>query len=202
MHASKFQSLIAALLLGSSLLGYASVARAQDSQSDSVADAARRAREAKKNSAKPATTKTSKVITNDDVPPSATSDAVNIGAPAKLETEPPNPSAVAATEAADQAAATGTESGKKPEDPEVAKAKAAVAEAEKQLDLLKRELALDQDTFYSNPDYAHDKAGQSKLADEQQAMNNKQVEVNDLKAKLQEVEARKGISSQAPAQPK
>ena len=77
------------------------VARSQDSQqTDSVADAARRARDAKKNAAKPSTAKPSKVITNDDVPPSATSDAVNVGAPAKLETEPPTQSSVAAVDSA------------------------------------------------------------------------------------------------------
>ena len=177
--------------------------RSQDSQqTESVADAARRAREAKKNTAKVPAAKPSKVITDDDVTKSPNpTEGVNVGAPAKLETQPPSPASVAAVEAADQAAATGTESGKKPEDPEIAKAKEAVAAAEKDLDLLKRELALDQDTFYSNTDYAHDKAGQTKLANEQQAINNKQAELDGLKAKLQELEAKKKPSGGAGVRP-
>ena len=167
-----------------------------------MADAARRAREQKKSAAKTPTAKSSKVITDDDVPkaPQPT-DGVNVGAPAKLETQPPTQATVAAVEAADQAAATGTESGKKSDDPDIAKAKEAVATAEKELDLLKRELALDQDTFYSNTDYVHDKAGQTKLAGEQQAINNKQVELDGLKAKLQEIEAKKKTAG-AGVQPK
>ena len=190
MPSGTFQRLAMSLLVGCSLL--ACVARSQDSQTDSVADAARRAREQRKNAAKPATAKSPKVITDDDVvKPSNPTEGVNVGAPAKLETQPPSPASVAAVEAADQAAATGGDSGKKPEDPEIAKAKEAVAAAEKDLDLLKRELALDQDTFYSNTDYAHDKAGQTKLASEQQAINNKQAELDGLKAKLQELETKK-----------
>lgn len=193
MPSCKIQRLTTLLLVGCGLLASATVARSQDSQqTESVADAARRAREAKKNAAKAPAAKPSKVITDDDVskPPNPT-EGVNVGAPAKLETQPPSQASVVTVEAADQAAATGTESGKKPEDPEIAKAKEAVAAAEKDLDLLKRELALDQDTFYSNTDYAHDKAGQTKLANEQQAINNKQAELDGLKAKLQELEAKK-----------
>ena len=203
MPSCKIQRLTTLLLVGCGLLACTTVARSQDSQqTESVADAARRAREAKKNTAKAPAAKPSKVITDDDVSKTPTpTEGVNIGAPAKLETQPPSPASVAAVEAADQAAATGTESGKKPEDPEIAKAKEAVAAAEKELDLLKRELALDQDTFYSNTDYAHDKAGQTNLANEQQAINNKQVELDSLKAKLQEIEAQKKPSGGADVKP-
>ncbi len=204
MPSCTFARLATLLLTGCSLLACASVARSQVSQqTESVADAARRAREAKKSAAKAPTAKTSKVITDDDVTKASNpTGGVNVGAPAKMETQPPSQSSVAAVEAAEQAAVTGTEPGKKPDDAEIAKAKEAVAAAEKQLDLLKRELALDQDTFYSNTDYVHDKAGQTKLADEQQAINNKQIELDGLKAKLQELEARKKAdSASAPAKP-
>jgi hypothetical protein len=196
MTSCKFQRLVTVLLAGCGLLACATATRSQDSQqTQSVADAARRAREEKKGTAKAPTAKSSKVITDDDLPKAPKPvEGVNVGAPAKLETQPPTQATVAAVEAADQAAATGTESGKKPDDPEIARAKEAVATAEKELDLLKREMALDQDTFYSNTDYVHDKVGQTKLAGEQQAINNKQVELEGLKAKLQEIEAQKKSS--------
>ena len=97
----------------------------------------------------------------------------------------------AAVESADQAAASSGDSAKKSEDPEITKLKEQVAQVAKDLDLLKRELVLDSDTFYSNTDYVHDKAGQTKLANEQQQINAKQQELDELKARLQDLEARK-----------
>jgi hypothetical protein len=193
MPSSKFHRVAALLLVGGGLLGCATVARSQDSQqTESVADAARRAREQKKNAAKASTSKSSKVITNDDVSkPPKPAEGVNAGAPARLETQPPSQASVAAVESADQAAASSGDSAKKSEDPEITKLKEQVAQVAKDLDLLKRELVLDSDTFYSNTDYVHDKAGQTKLANEQQQINAKQQELDELKARLQDLEARK-----------
>lgn len=189
MASCKLSLFVAAVLTVGCFLMVASSALAQDSQS--VADAARRAREDKKNAPK-SSAKQSKVITDDDLSKTAQSaEGVNVGAPAKLETQPPSQAAVAATEAADQAADSGKADVKKGDDPEIAKAKEDLAKASRQLDLLQRELALDQDTFYANTDYVHDKAGQTKLADEQQRINLKQQEVSALKAHLQELEAKK-----------
>jgi hypothetical protein len=190
MESSKFLRYTIFMLAAYGLLILAGPARPQDSQAQSVADAARRAREDKKSS-KP-TSRASKVITDDDLSSTAKSaEGVNVGAPPKLETQPPSESAVAATEAADQVADSGKADVKKGDDPEVTKAKEDLAKASKELDLLQRELALDQDTFYSNTDYVHDKVGQTKLANEQQQINIKQQEVSALKAHLQELEAKK-----------
>jgi len=190
MEARKFPRLIAAVLAAFGCVALPNTAWPQDSQSPSVADAARRARQ-DKNSSKP-TSRPSKVITDDDLSSTAKSaEGVNVGAPPKLETQPPSKSAVAATEAADQVADSGKADVKKGDDPEIAKAKEDLAKASKELDLLQRELALDQDTFYSNTDYVHDKAGQTRLAGEQQQINVKQQEVSALKAHLQELEAKK-----------
>lgn len=190
MESSKFLRSTIFMLAAYGLLILAGPARPQDSQAQSVADAARRAREDKKSS-KP-TSRASKVITDDDLSSTAKSaEGVNVGAPPKLETQPPSESAVAATEAADQVADSGKADVKKGDDPEVTKAKEDLAKASKELDLLQRELALDQDTFYSNTDYVHDKVGQTKLANEQQQINIKQQEVSALKAHLQELEAKK-----------
>ena len=197
MESRKFRRLIAAVLAAGGCVALATTARPQDSQSQSVADAARRARQ-DKNSSKP-TSRRSKVITDDDLSSTAKSaEGINVGAPPRLETQPPSESAVAATEAADQVADSGKGDVKKGDDPEIVKAKEDLAKASKELDLLQRELALDQDTFYSNTDYVHDKAGQTKLANEQQQINVKQQEVSALKAHLQELEAKKKPASSSP----
>jgi len=189
MAPRKFPRLTALVLAACGFLVPGAPARPQDSQS--VADAARRARQDKKNAPK-SNAKSSKVITDDDLSKIAQSaEGVNVGAPAKLETQPPSQAAVAATEAADQAADSGKADVKKGDDAEIAKAKEDLAKASKELELLQRELSLDQDTFYSNTDYVHDKAGQTKLASEQQQINVKQQEVSALKAHLQELEAKK-----------
>lgn len=198
MASRKFHRVALPLLVAGTLLACMASARAQDpQQSDSVADAARRAREEKKSSPK-TSTKTSKVITDDNLVKAPRPDeGVNVGAPAKLETQPPSEASVAAVEKADQTAASGGV--KKDDDPEIAKAKEQIAKVAKELDLAQRERALDQDTFYSNTDYVHDKAGQTKLADEQQQINAKQQELDGLKAHLQDLEARKKTSGETPA---
>jgi hypothetical protein len=179
------------------LLSLPASAQSQDSQSQqtqSVADAARRARQEKKAAAKSA----AKVITDDDLPttPKPGAEGLNVGSGPRLDTQAPSEKAVDAVEAADQTAAKGDV--KKGDDPEIKKLKEQIASAKKDLDLLQRELALDQDTFYANTDYLHDKAGQTKLADEQQQINNKQQELAALNARLaalQEGEGRKKAES-------
>jgi hypothetical protein len=200
---------LSALLAVGIWLPITAVAQSQDAQSQqsgsqdsSVADAARRSREKKKNPAKSA-----KVITDDDLdkrnfPPG--NEGLNVGSAPKLETEPPSAQAVAAAEAADSS----TEQGAKDaaaQDAQLARLKEQVADAEKDLDLDKRGLALDQDSFQSNPDYAHDLAGKAKLQDEKQQIADKQQEVERLKAKLAGLEElkshRKGSRTQtAPTQ--
>jgi len=183
----------------------------QNQQAQSVADAARHAREQKK-----AAAKSSKVITDEDIDtknlkPGA--EGLNVGGPPKLDTQPPSPAAVAAAEAADQAAdSAAKEPAKKPgEDPAIAGLKGQIAQATKELDLLQRELALDQDEYFSKPDYANDKAGKVKLDAQQRQINSKKEDLEGLKtrlAALQELESRKksapaaaAPTPAAPAQP-
>ena len=111
----------------------------QNQQAQSVADAARHAREQKK-----AAAKSSKVITDEDIDtknlkPGA--EGLNVGGPPKLDTQPPSPAAVAAAEAADQAAdSAAKEPAKKPgEDPAIAGLKGQIAQARSLLkQILKR----------------------------------------------------------------
>jgi len=60
---------------------------------------------------------------------------------------------------------------------EVAKAKDVLAQAQAQLDVLKRELSLDSDNFFSNPDYSHDANGKAKLDELQKMIGDKQISV-------------------------
>lgn len=189
------QTMAALLSVGISL-SIATVARSQDAQpqqsgspDSSVADAARRSREKKKNPAKSA-----KVITDDDLDRRnfpAGNAGLNVGSAPRLETEAPSPQAVEAAEAADSGAGEQDAKEAAAEDAKLARLKEQVADAEKDLDLAKRGLALDQDSFQSNPDYAHDAAGKAKLQDEKQQIDDRQRELDRLKAKLAELEERK-----------
>jgi hypothetical protein len=201
---------LSALLAVGISLPIAALAQPRDAQSQqsgsqdsSVADAARRSREKKKNAAKSA-----KVITDEELDKRnfpAGNEGLNVGSAPKLETEPPSAQAVAAAEAADAS----TEQDAKEaaaQDAKLARLKEQVADTEKDLDLAKRGLALDQDSFQSNPDYSHDAAGKAKLQDEKQQIDDKQQELDRLKAKLAELEERKshrrGARAQAtPSQP-
>jgi hypothetical protein len=187
------------------LLSWAAAAPAQDgqSQTQSVADAARRAREAKKAAPK------SKVITDDDLHkiPKTSADTINAAAPSASASQPANP---AAAETPDQTPASSEASPAKKAgaNPELAKLKTQIAQVKKELDLAQRELALDQDTFFSNPDHDHDTAGKAKLAAEQRQINDKQQQLDALNTRLAallELEARKKKSASdqvaPPAQP-
>jgi hypothetical protein len=157
------------------LLSNAGMVRSQDSQS--VAEAARRAREQKKEATKPA-----KVFTDDDVKPADPRGSAAAPAPAN---------AAAPSSPANAPAAGGTTPAAGPKDEKSAKEIAAVKELLKQmqsdLDLLQRDQTLKQDTYYSNPDYVHDADGKSILDALKQQIGDKQGEVDKLKAKLTEL---------------
>jgi hypothetical protein len=168
-------------------------------QTDSVAEAARKAREKKK-----ASNKSPKVISDDDLDRSnfkPGQEGLNVGAPPKLETEPPSAAAVANAETADESPEKVAE-----EDAEMARLKLQLAQAQKDLDLAQRELALDQDTYFSKPNYASDTAGKAKLDTQKQQISDTQQEVEKLKTRLAALEElkshRKGATRQGtpPAQ--
>jgi len=168
--------------------------QASSDSSVSIAEAARRSREAAKNATKP-----SKVISDDDLDKSNIkpgSQGLTVDAPAKLETEPPSAGAVAVAETTHSVnyPATAPAAG---DDPAITKVKGELAEAETDADYAKRELALQQDTFYSNADYGHDTAGKAKLDTLKQEIEAKQQNIERLKAKLAAMEA----AHPAPAAP-
>jgi hypothetical protein len=160
--------------------------QSSDAQNQSIAEAARKSRQTAKNSSKP-----SKVITDDDldkenIKPGA--QGLNLGAPAELETQPPSPAAVADAAATPSTPPDPATEPAASDDPEIARVKDLIADAEKDADFARRDLALQQDTFYSNPDYQHDTAGKAKLAALRQQINDKQQEIDRLKARLATLE--------------
>jgi hypothetical protein len=98
-----------------------------------------------------------------------------------------------------QLAAETTATVKPGEDPAIARAKEELAAAAAKLDLLKRANALDQDTYYSKPNYTTDHDGKSKLDAEQADINDQQALVDELKAKLAELKAEHGVVDAEPA---
>src|SRR6266704_1601953 len=144
------------------------VALAQSQDTQSVAEAARRARAQKKNSEKPA-----KVITDEtlnvkkgDVQ-SATAEQPRM--PGSPET-PAQPATAAATAAAANAPAASSSPAPDAKDQkdskEVADLKVKIKQAQGDLDLLQREQSLENDRYYSQTDYAHDTAGKANQSHE------------------------------------
>jgi hypothetical protein len=174
-------------VLSALLLPAATFAQSQDTQS--VAEAARRAREQKKTAPKPA-----RVITEDDVKPAAPD-----AAPASPASGFPTPSSGGA---ANPPAADGSKDPKDQKDSqEVAQLKEQLKQAQSDLDLMQRELALAQDTYFSNPDYVHDTAGKAKLDAQKQQIGDKQEEVARLKARILELQPPQDTTATPPPAP-
>jgi hypothetical protein len=156
------------------------VAFAQSQDTESVAEASRRARAQKKNTEKPAKVITDEtlVVKKGDVQ-SATAEQLRIPGSPETQTQP----------AADAANAQGS---KNPSEDEKGRAalkervalKEKIKETQGDLDLLQREYQLDQDSFYSSPDYAKNTSGKEKLDAMKQQISNKQQELDQLKARL------------------
>jgi uncharacterized coiled-coil protein SlyX len=172
-----------ATLIAAAVVPLSTRAQSQDSQSQSVADAARRAREQKKAAAK----QPAPVITDDTLKPSAPP-AQAANAPAQ------SPEAAAAKPATGSSSAPAEQPapGSPAEDAdqkakasaELASLKEELTQAQKNLDLVLRELGLEQDNVYSKPNYASDTAGKAKLDDLKRQITDKQLTVDALKTRL------------------
>jgi hypothetical protein len=178
-------------LLSATLLPVAAFSQSQDSQS--VAEAARRAREKKNAQAKPV-----KVITDEtlevkkgDVQSAVAEEPKMPGAPEPKAQSPNNTPAANATGPSTETKDSEEEKLKK----ELAAVKEQIKQALIDLDLLQREYRLDQDTYYSKPNYGADTAGKQKLDDEKQQISDKQEEVARLKEKLASLQKSLGESS-------
>jgi hypothetical protein len=140
---------------------------------DSLAAAARRAREQKKDQ-----TKAPKVWDNDNIPSQQGGISV-VGNASAASDEASGQTQVQAASPKEQA---------KPD----AAAKAAELEADNHqleslkadLDLLQRKFVLDQQAYYVKPDYSSDKDGAAALKDEQDQIDAKQQQIDDLQKKI------------------
>ncbi len=141
------------------------VAFAQSQDTQSVAEAARRARAQKKSSDKP-----SKVITDETLDvkkgdvQSATAEQLRMPGSPETQAQPAGDAANASPQGSKNAS----------EDD-----KARVALKERVV-----EYQLDQDSLYSSPDYAKNTSGKEKLDAMKQQISDKQQELDQLKAKL------------------
>jgi hypothetical protein len=193
-------SVTALATAGLLLTGLCGTVRAQ-SQGDStpsVAEAARKARELKKENAKPART-----ITNDDLPSGPAGDVANGAvspAPAANGDETATPTANQGGEKKPAAAANDDHDQAKHKKAESAaaleRAKKQLATALSELDIMQRKLVLDNDSYYSKTDFASDKDGKANLDAEAQQINEKKQAVEELKAKVAELQALVGVSAE------
>lgn len=198
-----FSPLALTVLIALAVWPVTTPAQSQDSQS--IADAARRSRDQKKNAAK-----ASKVVTDDDIAPAAVKpmeQGATGDASQGTTAQPADSSSTSAPEAAGTAnsppPATAAAVDTSSEDRELAQLKTQLAQVQKELDLDQRELALDQDTHLSNPDYQHDDVGKAKVDADKRQIDDKQQAVDRLKtriAALQELENRKKSAASAPMQ--
>jgi hypothetical protein len=155
--------------------------------SPSVVEAARQAREQRKNSPPPRF-----VWTNDNLP--------NIAheSPAKS----PQPPAPAAAPAAPQNSAQPAAAASQNRDAtraDLQRARDDLASLETDLDLPTRENRLDRRQFYSNPGYQQDSDGQARLAREAAAISAKHQAVETAKARVAQLEKR--LAQSAPSGP-
>jgi hypothetical protein len=159
------------------------------SEEPSVAEAARKAREQKKTPAKPST-----VITNDTLKP-ATPETVQQPAAA----ENPGTGATGASGATPANGATPDTAGaaqpaKGPSEQEIAQKKAKIealkqeiADKAKEVDLQQRALVLENESYYSRPDFSKDPDGKAKLDAIEGDLAQKKDQLAQLKAKLKEL---------------
>ena len=169
--------------------------------SGSVADAARRAREQKQNASSPA-----RVISDDDLDAKRVKpgqEGLTTATP-QLDTQPPSADAVAAQQDADARREQAPEGDpvKDTDSAKIANLKGELARAEEDLKLSQREAALAQDTLYSKPDYQRDTAGKAQLDALQQQINDRQENVEQLKARLAAMEELQKKKGGAPAEDK
>jgi hypothetical protein len=158
---------------------------------DSLAAAAKQAREAKKDQPKPAR------VWNDDTIPKSNA-AISVvgqtpGDNGGTAAAPGDAAAAAPAAAANgSAAAGGAAAGggdRKALESSIANAKERLATIKVDLDLLQRTYTLDSQMYYIKPDYASDTDGAAKLKDEQDQIAAKQQEMDDEQKKIDDLNA-------------
>jgi hypothetical protein len=164
-------------------------AQSQSDSAPSVAEAARRAREKKKENAKPVRT-----LTNDDLPAAPAGPT-----PAAKGEDAVAPAANDDGEKRPPASANDDEKAKARKEYNAAaleRAKKQLAQLLSELDIMERKAVLDSDSYYSKTDYASDKEGKANLDAEAQQISDKKQAADELKARVAELQAMVGDSSE------
>jgi hypothetical protein len=165
----------------------AGYALAQDQQDDSLAAAARRAQEAKKDQPKAA-----KVYDNDSIPTTGAVNVVGQDQPAGgATTDTSNAQSAQETKPAPTAAELAGLSA------DAAAAKQRLADLKADLDVAQRKFALDQQTYLSNPNHDMDKAGAAALDGEKADIAAKADAVADAEKELAAAQAKLDAGNQA-----
>lgn len=159
---------------------------ASDHQQDSLAAAARRARETKKDQAKPA-----KVWDNESLASAPGAISV-VGQPAASDDN-----SAPADEAKSTAGGPPATKNIPAIDAGLNEAKANIQSLKVDLDLLQRKYSLDQQTYYGKPEYSSDKAGAAALADEKNQIDSKQQEIADAEKKVADLQAQLDAASKS-----
>lgn len=183
---------VAAMVGGLCLAAFSGYAQQSSSQQtgDPVADAARKARDEKKNAQKP-----KKVFTDDDVKPAAPSgekpSVQNAGATNSTE------GTADTTVVKKPADSTKKENAEEKEDPNSEKAwrkrfseqHAKIARAEKELDVLQRELQKTQVQYYADPTKAmNQQNNRAEVNEKTSQINTKKKELEQLRQELDDLE--------------
>jgi hypothetical protein len=167
----------------------------QDTQSTSLAEAARRARETKKDESKQP-----RVWNNDTIPKAG--DEISVVGPSSVANSGDsgatgdNSASVHAGAGASNGAAAKTDGvgtagvqGRSGLETQIADAKENLATLKTDLDILQRTNTLDSQMYFGKTDYSTDKEGAAKLKDEQDQIAAKQQEMDDQQKKIDDLEA-------------
>jgi hypothetical protein len=165
-----------------SSLTFAGVATAQQTQSDSLVAAARQAREEKAQQSKPM-----RVWDNDNIPKRPDEITVLNGNTAQNPATPDSP--VSSADVKETAGKTAPSEKKAAIETNLGVAKENLQTLQNDLDILKRKLALDQQSYYGKPDYATDKDGASSLNEEQDKIDAKQLEMGAAQQKIADLQS-------------
>jgi hypothetical protein len=109
---------------------------------------------------------------------------LDVGSPPLLDDQPPAPARVREVELEERIDTLQKALRLACEPPEAARIQSTVDEAEQELNLLQRQFALDQDTYYSNPNFVEDTEGKAWLDAEQQQIQSLQSYIERLREDL------------------
>lgn len=159
----------------------------EQQQADPLAEAARRAREQKKDQAKPA-----KVWDNDNIPD--VKGVVNVVGQAPPSSSDAKAGGTAQSTAGTAVAPAAAEAKPGTKDvralqADLLAAKQRLVDVKTEYDILERKYALDTQTYYSKPNYSTDPDGSAKLDAEKAQIEAKKQEVDEAQKKVDKMEA-------------